>query len=155
MNERKITDGITVAGQPSAADIEKYREQGIRTIVNLRTTEEVQNASDDVRAEETLVEGAGMNYSWVPVSPQTLDDIAVQRFAQALASIDSQPAVVHCQGGGRAGIMTLLHLALDHGWSVQQALDEGHKLGIAPAADSPYRAFFEDYLKRHSPAERL
>jgi uncharacterized protein (TIGR01244 family) len=154
MNERKVTDGITVAGQPMAADIEKYRDQGFRTVVNLRTGDELQNAPDEVRAEERLVEEAGMTYSWVPVSPQTLDDIGVQRFTQALASVDAQPAIVHCQGGGRAGIMTLLHLALDHGWSIQKALEEGEKLGIAPKDDSPYRAFFEDYLKRHSPAER-
>jgi uncharacterized protein (TIGR01244 family) len=153
MNERQITPGITIAGQPNAEEIQNYRDQGIRTVVSLRTAEELSN-SPEAAAEEALVESSGMNYAWISVSPQTLDDIAVQRFSQALESIDAQPAVVHCQGGGRAGIMTLLHLAITQGWSIQQALEEGEKLGIAPKSDSPYRAFFEDYLKRHSPAER-
>jgi uncharacterized protein (TIGR01244 family) len=150
MNEKKITDGITVAGQPSPEDIENYHAQGFRNIVNLRVESEDGYPSD----EERLVESAGLNYAAIPVSPQTLDDITVFRFSQALVSTDGQPAIVHCGGGGRAGIMTLLHLAIDGGWSLQHALEEGEKLDIAPAPDSPYRAFFEDYIRRHSPAER-
>ena len=150
MNEKKITDGITVAGQPTPKDIEDYHAQGFRTIVNLRTESEDGFPVD----EERLVEGAGLNYASIPVSPQTLDDLAVFRFSQALASVNGQPAVVHCQGGGRAGIMTLLHLAIEGGWALQDTFKKGEELGIAPAADSPYRAFFEDYIKRHSPAER-
>ncbi|MDF2441734.1 MAG: hypothetical protein JWN98_2718 [Abditibacteriota bacterium] len=150
MNEKKISDGITVAGQPTPEDIQNYHTQGFRTIVNLRNQGEESYVAD----EERLVEGAGLNYAAIPISPQTLDDISVFRFSQALASVGGQPAIVHCQGGGRAGIMTLLHLAIEGGWSLQHALEEGEKLGIAPAADSPYRAFFEDYIKRHSPAER-
>jgi hypothetical protein len=45
-------------------------------------------------------------------------------------------------------------MAVQHGWSLQQTLDEGKKLGIAPSETSPYRAFFEGFIKRHSPAER-
>lgn len=150
MNEKTITDGITVAGQPSPEDIENYHAQGFRNIVNLRMESEDGYPAD----EERLVESSGLNYASIPVSPQTLDDLAVFRFSQALASVDGQPAVVHCQGGGRAGIMTLLHLAIEGGWSLQDTLDKGQTMGIAPASDSPYRAFFEDYIKRHSPAER-
>ncbi len=153
MNERHITKGIIVAGQPNAQDIETYHNEGVRTVVSLRTADELQN-NPDAHDEERRVENTGMTFAWIPVSPETLDDIAVQRLSQALESTDSQPAVVHCQGGGRAGIMTLLHLAITQGWSVQEALQEGEQLGIAPKEDSPYRAFFEDYLKRHSPAER-
>ena len=55
---------------------------------------------------------------------------------------------------GRAGVMGLLHLAVKHGWGIQQALEEGEKRGVEWKPDSPYRAFFEQYLKNHSPAER-
>lgn len=150
MNEKTIEDGIITAGQPTAQDIEKYRAQGVRSIINLRLIEE----SPEVADEERLVENSAMNYSHIPISPATLDDISVQRFSQALSSIDAQPAVIHCAGGGRAGVMTLLHLSITHGWSLQQTLQEGEARGIAPKEDSPYRAFFESYIKRHSPAER-
>ena len=151
MNERKITDGITIAGQPTTAELEKLKESGFRTVVNLRAASE----SGALPDEERLVEEAGLNYAEIPVASNTLDDLAVQRFIGAVATTDSQPALVHCAGGGRAGLMTLLHLAIEHGWSLAQAMEEGEKLGIAPAPNSPYRAFFESYIKRHSPAERV
>jgi uncharacterized protein (TIGR01244 family) len=150
MNEKQIAPGLTSAGQPTPEDIETYRAQGVRTIVNLRSDDE----SPAVAAEERRVEDAGITYAQIPISPATLDDLSVQRFSQALSGVDALPAIVHCAGGGRAGVMSLLHLSITHGWSLSQTLEEGDKLGIAPQSDSPYRAFFESYIQRHSPAER-
>ena len=149
-NEQQIVEGISIAGQPTADELKNLAGSGYRTVINLRGEGEEGAGAD----EERLVEGAGVNYSSIPISPQTIDDNAVTRFIQALDSEDGRPAVAHCGSGGRAGIMVLLHEAIKHAWSVDQALAEGAKLGIAPGENSPYRAFFEDYIRRHSPAER-
>ena len=152
MNQREIVKGITIAGQPNADDIQTLRDQGFRTIVNLRLPDD-QGILED---EEHIVESSGLNYAAIPISPKTIDDIAVMRFSQAVSSTDSQPALVHCGSGGRAGVMTLLHLAIENGWSLQRTLEEGERLGdIAPSETSPYRAFFESYIKRHSAGERV
>ncbi len=151
MDTREISEGISIGGQPTAEDLQQAGEQGFRTVINLRTDDEAGVLTE----EERLVEGAGMTYAPIPVAPDTLDDIAVERFSQALASVDALPAYVHCKSGGRAGVMTLLHLAIYHGWSLEQTLQEGEKRGnIAPAPDSPYRAFFESFIRRHSAGER-
>ena len=149
-NEREIAPGLFIAGQPTEEELHNLASSGYRTLVNLRGPDEEGAVAD----EERLVESTGVSYSSIPVTPPTIDDLAVQRFIQAVDSPTSQPAVVHCGSGGRAGIMVLLHLAIKHGWSVAQALEEGEKLGIAPAQGSAYRAFVEDYIRRHSPAER-
>ena len=148
-NLKQINDQLWISGQPTPEELDGARGR-FRTVVNLRTAGENGVLPD----EERLVEGAGMTYAPIPVSPDTLDDAAVERFGQALSSVDATPALIHCQGGGRAGIMTLLHLAIANGWSIEQALLEGEEKGIAPAADSPYRAFFEDYIRRHSAGMR-
>ena len=57
------------------------------------------------------------------------------------------------EDGGRAGVMGLLHLAIKHGWGVEHAKEQAKQRGV-PLEGSPYQAFFEDYLRRHSPAER-
>jgi uncharacterized protein (TIGR01244 family) len=150
-NQREITPGLFIAGQPTDDDLRAAKESGIRTIINLRSADEEGALAD----EERLVEGAGLTYAAIPVSPQTIDDLAVQRFIGAVDGDNDLPAVAHCGSGGRAGIMVLLHLAMKHGWSLQQTLDEGQKLGIAPGETSPYRAFVEDYIRRHSPGERI
>lgn len=150
MPEKIISPEITVGPQPTPAGIQQLHDRGFRTVVNMRQPGEPGYLAD----EERLVENTAMNYADIPVSPQTVDIPTVLRFSQALTSVDSQPAYVHCQGGGRAGIMVLIHLAITHGWSVQQALEEGEKLGIAPASTSPYRAFFESTLHELSAGER-
>lgn len=150
MNLREIVSGISIGGQPTPEEISQLHDDGYRTLVNVRTTD------DDgyLAQEERLVENTGMTYAEIPVSPKLLDDMAVMRFSQALDSADAQPAYVHCGSGGRAGLMVLLHLAVQNGWSVQEALAEGEKLGVAPSETSPYRDFFEGYIKRHSVGER-
>ncbi|HEX8834094.1 MAG TPA: sulfur transferase domain-containing protein, partial [Abditibacteriaceae bacterium] len=126
-------------------------DKGIRTIINLRTADENGVLTD----EERLVENSGLSYAAIPISPETIDDAAVAQFSQILASVDALPAIVHCQGGGRAGVLTLLHLAIENGWSFEETLAKGAEMGnIAPAENSPYRAFFERYINQHSAGER-
>jgi uncharacterized protein (TIGR01244 family) len=151
INFRQLTTHIAIAGQPTAEELSNARPQGFRTVVNLRTEPEAGYLHD----EERIVEDTGIYYTHIPVSPATLDDLAVERFSQALSSEDSAPALVHCQGGGRAGVMVLLHLAIQNGWSLEETLAQDEALGgIAPKPDSPYRPFFESFIRRHSAGER-
>jgi uncharacterized protein (TIGR01244 family) len=151
INEGKVTDDITISGQLSVDELRQLSEQGYRTVVNLRTPGEPGEVAD----EERIVEDSGLNYASIPVSSETLDDMAVERFTNTIASEGRTPVLVHCRGAGRAGMMVLLHLAIQNGWSLQKTLEEGKNRGdIAPAEGSPYREFFEGFIKRHSAGER-
>ena len=147
LNEQKINDKISIGGALRDGDAQDLETRGFVTVVNLMTPDE----SND--GEEELVKGVGLDYAPIPVSPATLDDITVARFLQAVESADG-PVAVHCKGGGRAGIMALLYLAIDNGWSVGQALEEGEKMKIQLGQGSPYRQFFESYIRAHSAGER-
>ena len=148
LNEQQINEKIFIGGRPDAAEIENLHARGFTTVINLLTDEELGGVH-----EEQLVEDAGMTYAAVPTSPALLDDIAFSRFGQAIDSSDGLVAV-HCKGGGRAGILSLLHLAVANGWNLSQTYDEGEKLGIKISNNSPYREFFADYIRRHSAGER-
>ena len=151
-NFRQLNPGIAISGQPSSADLDSLVAQGFRTVVNLRTSDEPGFLDE----EEREVESRALNYAEVPISPALLNDDAVARFSQALDSIDGTPALVHCRSGGRAEMMTLLHMAVGGGWSLEQTLEVGREMGdLAPSENSPYRAFFEDYLRRRSAGERV
>lgn len=149
-NASQVTENILIAGQPKDTELQQLHEKGFKTVINLRSLEEC----GIVDSEERIVEDAGLNYASIPVSPQTINETKVGRFLQALATKDALPAIVHCGGGGRAGIMVLLHLAITQKWSVQQALAQGEEMGIAPSPGSPYRKYFEEYVKQHSAGER-
>ncbi len=151
MNLRQITPEIAIAGQPSEADIQGAQDAGFRTIVNLRPADEP-GANEN---EERLVEHTGLNYAAIPISPDTIDDATVERYMQAVKSDGAAPVLVHCKSGGRAGMLTLLHLAIDNGWSLENTLQYGKAHGdLAPSDTSPYREFFETFIRRHSAGER-
>ena len=148
LNEQKINERMSIGGALRDGDAQDLENRGFKTVINLMMPEE---SSD---GEEELVKGVGLTYAPIPVSPATLDEITVARFLQTVESSDG-PVAVHCKGGGRAGLMALVALAIEHGWSVDKALEEGEKMEIKVAKDSPYRAFFESYLKKHSAGERV
>jgi len=150
MQTRAITSQISIGGQPDDQNIQELQDEGYTTIVNLRTADDEGYLAD----EEHLVESKGLSYTEIPVSPPLLDDLAVQRFTGAVSVGETEKAYVHCGSGGRAGLLTLLHLAVTNGWTIEQALETGNELQIAPSETSPYRAFFEDYIRRHSAGER-
>lgn len=147
LNEQKITDHLSIGGALRDGDAQDLENRGFKTVVNLMMPEE------SSYGEEELVKGVGLTYAPIPTSPATLDDITVARFLQAIESSDG-PVAVHCKGGGRAGLMTLLALAIEHGWSLDQTFEEGEKMSIKIESNSPYRSFFESYIKRHSAGER-
>lgn len=147
INEQHINDHIFIGGALEEGDASALQERGFGTVISLLTTDE------PGFHEEESVKSTGMDYVSIPVSPDVIDDAAAMRFSQEVAS-SAAPVYVHCKGGGRAGIMTLLHLATQSGWSLQHALEEGEKLGVKIGADSPYRPFFESFLQRHSAGER-
>lgn len=150
MKEQVITPEITIGSQPTAENVRELKERGYQTVINLRQPDEKNLLPDEKRE----VEEASMDYASIPVSPQTLDEAAVHRFSTTVGAKSSQPVYVHCGSGGRAGVITLLHLAIANGWTVAQALQEGEKLGIGPSERSPYRRFFEEYIQRRSAGER-
>ena len=150
MDISQLTPELSIGGQPQPDDITALRDQGFRTVVNLRMPDEPGVLPD----EERLVQNAGLNYAEVPISPDIVDDGTIERLTQILTTVDTAPVYVHCKAGGRAGTFSMLHLAIQHGWSIEQAYEEGEKVGIVIPEDSPYRAIFEGFLRRHSPGER-
>ena len=147
LNEQKITDNISIGGALRDGDAQDLENRGFKTVINLMMPDEANDG------EEELIKGVGLTYAPIPISPATLDDITVARFLQAVESSDG-PVAVHCKSGGRAGLMTLVALTIEHGWSLEKAREEGEKLGIKIASNSPYRSFFESYIQRHSAGER-
>lgn len=147
-NKQKWNDKITVGGALEAEDAQILHDEGIRSVIDLRTNDEIQTP------EKAWVEGTGMDYETLPTSPDLLDDVAIFRFIQEVDSSDG-PVYVHCKAGGRANIMALLHDAVTHGWTIEHTLQVAQEKAVKLDDDSPYRPIVEDYLKNHSAGERL
>ncbi len=85
MKNEAVIDGITIGGQPSAAELESGRFQ---TVVNIRRDEEPGNDTAGI------LDGTGVKYAAVPWTIETVsrDDIAAVR-----AAVDAAdgPVLIH------------------------------------------------------------
>jgi protein tyrosine phosphatase (PTP) superfamily phosphohydrolase (DUF442 family) len=120
---------ILVGGQPTKADLEAFKAQGVTDIVNLRTAEEMK----DVDFDETALAGQlEMGYLNLPVNgapsytPELLEAFA-RRVEQAKGTV-----VLHCTVGGRAGQLYAAYAVKYLGKSPQEALSALKALGGWP-----------------------
>ncbi|BCM92742.1 beta-lactamase hydrolase-like protein [Abditibacteriota bacterium] len=148
MQKTNWNNRISIGSALEEGDAQKLHDEGIRTVIDLRTNDEINPA------EKSWVEGVGLDYELLPTSPQLLDDAAVMRFIQEVDA-SSGPVYIHCKMGGRAGIMALLHDAVAGGWTIEKTMQVAQEKDVKLGDDSPYVDFVQDYLERHSAGERL
>src|SRR6266566_7370923 len=92
----RVGDDVFISGQPTERALRDLRAQGVTTVVNLRTPEEM---STRVPFDEAaLVKNLGMEYVYVPVRgnaefPYSL--AAVKSFAAAMTGVKGK-VLLHC-----------------------------------------------------------
>lgn len=146
-NRMKLTDDITVGPQPTESEIKSLPAEGFMSVVNFRTTgEEGQPLSPDDELQR--VHEAGMNYLHVPVSMDGMDQSKVDSFREQFASLP-KPVFAHCKSGKRAGAMTMMHMAVEHGMTGEQALQKAEEMGFE--CDKPeLMQFVKSYINKRA-----
>ncbi|MGH7792408.1 MAG: phosphatase, partial [Thermodesulfobacteriota bacterium] len=91
-----------------------------------------------------------------PVTRETMSDQTVETISEKIKELKKEkaPVFVHCGSGKRAGAMTLLHLAVENGWTVGETFEMARNLGLDCESEPQLKEFFEDYIKRHSSGEK-
>lgn len=120
---------VFIGGQPTEAGLREMREQGVTTVVNLRTPEEMKRIGFD---EAALAKELGMKYVYLPVrgnaeypySPET-----VTRFAEALRHADGK-VLLHCTVGWRASHLWAAYLIKDRGVAQDSALANARAINL-------------------------
>lgn len=96
----KITDRLSVAGQPAAAEFGAIADAGFSSVLNLRPDAE-EPGQPGTRAEKAAAEDAGLDYAFVPVTGPTITEADVRAFQQVVTDA-SGPVLAHCKSGTRA-----------------------------------------------------
>lgn len=125
-NAAQAEIGVVTAGQPTAADIDRLAEAGLKTVVNLRPASEV-----DTEAERAQVEALGLTYRHLPIRGQ--DDLTVAN-ASALHELASDrslhPMLIHCGSSNRVGALIALAAGHVEGLSTEEAVVRGRAAGL-------------------------
>lgn len=126
-NFYKVSERLYRGGQPKTGGVKKLAEMGIKTIINLRGTDET------TRAEEAEAKAAGLSYFNIPMpglSRPTHEQIS--RVMEIVGDQESGPVFIHCKrGSDRTGTVVALYRISREGWTANQALIEAKRFGLS------------------------
>jgi uncharacterized protein (TIGR01244 family) len=146
----RVGEDVFIAGQPTERALRELREQGVTTVVNLRTPEEMQRLVP--YDEEALVKQLGMRYVYLPVrgtsefpySPATLT-----AFSEAVRKADGK-VLLHCTIAWRASHLWAAYLIEERKVPVEAALANARAINLMDdhRMGSNGRQPVEDFLGR-------
>jgi uncharacterized protein (TIGR01244 family) len=142
-NFSRLQTTVACAGAIKAGAIPKVKEMGFVSIINLRQSTE---PGADVEAEEAAAKSANLRYYHIPFSASAPDPAAVDKFLDAITTKGTEPAFIHCAGGGRAATMWFIKRMVVDRWDVDRAEKEASSLG---AMSPTLRQFAIDYAQTH------
>ena len=130
---------VVFSGQPTAEQLAAYGKEGVKTVVNLRTDDEMAKLGMD---EKAIVEKAGMRYVSVPfLATAPPKDEELVGLMKLLAGAKPEGRVVlHCASSNRVGYVWGLFQAKEKGVGVEKAVEEARKAGMkSPALEQALR----------------
>jgi uncharacterized protein (TIGR01244 family) len=142
-------NGIFAGSQPAAQDLRHAKENGIKTILNLRPKSE-----DPGFDEAALVGELGLEYHNIPFgSPAELTDAVFDQARAVLRDESKRPVFVHCHSGNRVGAIWLAFRMLDGGLAWDAALEEAKDVGLkTPALEQRAKEYVEHVRAPVGPA---
>jgi uncharacterized protein (TIGR01244 family) len=126
----RVGDDVFISGQPTERALRDLHAQGVTTVVNLRTPEEM---SKRVPFDEAaLVKELGMDYVYVPVRGNAefpYSPAAVKSFAAAMSGAKGK-VLLHCTIAWRASHLWAAYLIQDRDVPVATALQQARMINL-------------------------
>jgi len=142
-NFSRLETTVACAGAIKPQAVPEIKKMGFASIINLRQASE---PGADLEAEAAAAKAADIRYYHVPFNPAAPDPAAADKFLDAITAKGSEPAFIHCAGGGRAATMWFIkRLVIDHS-DVDRAAKEAAALGMTSPA---LKQFAIDYAQTH------
>jgi len=142
-NLHRLETTVACSGAIKATAVPEIKKFGFASIINLRQPSE---DGANLPEEEAAAKAADIRYYSIPFSSTAPDTAAVDKFVEAITAKGSDPAFIHCAGGGRAATMWFIkRLVVDH-WDVDRAAKEATALGMTSPT---LKQFAIDYAQAH------
>jgi uncharacterized protein (TIGR01244 family) len=126
----RVGDDVFISGQPTDRALRDLRAQGVTTVVNLRTPEEM---STRVPFDEAaLIKNLGMEYVYIPVRGNAefpYSPAALKSFAAAMSGAKGK-VLLHCTIAWRASHMWAAYLIEYRGVPAATALQQARMINL-------------------------
>lgn len=124
-NLKMPRDGVYSCGQPTPGQLESLRDQGVKTIINLRGPGE--NDWDERRAVEQL----GMTYHAIPIAgPGDINEQNARCLSEIMEDAAARPVLIHCGSGNRVGALYALKAFHCDDCAAEEAVSAGREAGM-------------------------
>src|SRR5437867_8648557 len=118
-----IAPGLYRGGQPERVGFQYLKDNGIKTVINLRTEND----------EEVIVKELGMNYIHIPISIKPWSEIpaaAIEQYFKVLGDRANYPIFFHCRrGADRTGALAAIYRIVVQEWEPKKAYSEARQIG--------------------------
>jgi len=142
-NFHRLSTVVACSGAIKPEVVPQIKQMGFVSIINLREpTEEGAN----IEGEGAAAKAEGLRYYSIPFNVMNPDPAAADKFIDAITTKGTEPAFIHCAGGGRAATMWFIkRMVVDH-WDVDRAAKEATDLGMN---NPKLKQFAIDYAMAH------
>ena len=142
-NFLQVTPQFCTGGQPRVEHFAKLKADGVKAVLNLRTPGE--HRADE---EQGAVEKAGMKYFNIPVVYTAPTEAQADEFLKITDDPANRPMFIHCTAAIRVGAFWMIRRALRDGMTVEAALEDAKKVGLANAPH--LEDFARKYIAAHA-----
>ena len=125
-NLHQVNQQLYRGGQPKDGGLQKLKDLGVKTIVNLR------GEDDHSRAEGEEAQSLGLHYYGISLPEFSRPkDAEVERVLGIIDALENQPVFIHCHHGrDRTGTIVACYRISHDGWTAEHAKDEAGRYGL-------------------------
>lgn len=123
------TGRFFVSGQPDESGLSWAKEQGVGTVICLRTQQELDNRQNVPFDEDSLVHSLGMKFVHIPQGGEEhpYSPKALEKFAKTVNKADGK-ILLHCTVGWRASHLWAAYLVRFKGMDIMEAVSHGQAI---------------------------
>ena len=137
----ELSQHVKVARKPPGKrELDALRKEGVRAVIDLRTRHEPLGDAAPPVAEANQVRAHGMDYIHIPVSAESVDKTDLDRVGEALRRAP-KPVLIHDSSGNRAGMIALVHVAIEAGVPGAEVMEMARRLDLVFGASSQQDVF--------------
>ncbi|WP_392533565.1 beta-lactamase hydrolase domain-containing protein [Nostoc sp. C117] len=122
---RKINHELAIAGQITLNQLEQIAEEGYKSILNLRLSDEMGLLLNEKEKTELL----GLYYLNFPLKTEDINYQNMLQIFQAIVELP-KPILMHCDNSIRSATIVLLYIAIKQGMTFEKALEKVINLGL-------------------------
>lgn len=139
------TGNLYISGQPDADAFRKLKSDGVTTVINLRTEQEMSNRDYVPFDEKQLLDSLGIKYIHIPLggADTPYNNEALNKFAEGFESADGK-VLLHCTVAWRASHMWAAYLVQYKGFEPIKAIEHAKAINFG---ELPFEGLLGKKLK--------